>query len=75
MEVYVVVELWWWLGSMNYGLLHCSFFWSVLYNLCVLATKLFCSTHCPGRLGRSLFFLVSSKENSVSVIAGLRSSL
>lgn len=26
MEVYKVAELWWWFGSMSYGLFHCRFF-------------------------------------------------
>lgn len=76
MELYKVPELWWGLDSMNDGLLHCSFFWSVFWNLCVLATQLFHSTHCPGGLGSSLvFFLVSSKENSLWVISGWGCSL
>lgn len=56
MELFEVAELRWGLDSVNYGFSIVDF-WSVFWNLCLLATQLFHSTHCPGGLGGSLLFL------------------
>lgn len=73
--MYEVAELGWWFGITNYGFLHCSFF-GLCFATFVFLHLSFFRAHIVLEDWVDLWvFLVSSKENSISVIADLCSLL